>query len=282
MTFLRIAIFFLALSACSASEFGTVEVFVCPPCPGVFSGFETCAFYEVDDPWAREGMLVDKDQFTGVGTPISVAGYMHHKFCFNDSHVVFGSANPTTYGLLISDNLMVRVESQILAQNFAHEYGFLQNQSPPRYTRQFHLNNQPVEHVFCPRHNCEDMVLSYIHSAQREITFLSFSFTSRPIGEALIAAHLRGVKVQGVFDNLGAGSQYSQYHPLKQAGIPVHRVRPANGVMHHKAFVIDDTAIIGSFNPSQNANTRNAETLVALKDPLLVAAIQSEFARLSR
>lgn len=280
---MRYVLFVLfVLVSCASSEYGDIEVFVCPPCPEVFSGFERCAFYEVDTQWAREGMLVDADHYAGVGTPVRVAGYMHHKFCFNDTHVVFGSANPTVFGLLISDNLMVRIASETLAENFASEYALLKTGNQGAHTRSFTINDLPVEHVFCPRHGCEQMLLSYIHAAEREIMFLAFSFTSRPIGDALVAAHLRGVHVQGVFDAWGAGSQHSQYHVLASQNISVTRYRPAQGVMHHKAFIVDDTVIIGSFNPSANANTRNAETLVALADPDVLAAVRAEFVRIAQ
>ena len=272
----------LMLCSCTPSEYGSVDGVLCPPCPDVFSGFETCAFYEVDDVWAREGMLVDHSQYAGIGTPIRLSGLMHHKFCFNDTHVVFGSANPTVFGLLVSDNLIVKVHSPTLAQNFASEYAYLLGDDTGEHTRQFFFNDQPVEHVFCPRHGCEDMLLSYIRAAEKEIVFLTFAFTSRPVGEALIAAHQRGVRVRGVFDNLGAGSQFSQFHPLTKAGLEVYRVRPERGVMHHKVFLVDDIVIIGSFNPSQNANTRNAETLVALQDEMLASLVHSEFFRLTR
>lgn len=271
----------LVLACSPPAEYGAVTVSVCPPCPDVFSGFQTCAFYEVDSAWSREGMLVDHSQYAGVGTPIRVPGLMHHKFCFNQTHAVFGSANPTQYGLLISDNLIVTVESEILAQNFAGEYAYLLGTDGPVHTRHFLLNSRPVEHVFCPRHGCEDMLASYIHSAQEEIVFLSFAFTSQGVSEALIAAHVRGVDVQGVFEPWGARSQYGQFEPLKKAGVAVHLAPRGQGVMHHKAFVIDNTAIIGSYNPSRNANERNAETLVAFSEPAVVAAINEEFVRLT-
>jgi len=280
---LKYVLILIVLCSCQSaqSEFGAVSVLYCPSCPEAFSGFETCAFYEVDPAWAREQMIVDADHFVGVGFPVRVAGYMHHKFCFNATHASFGSANPTSAGLFVSDNFVFIVESSTLAQNFAHEYAFLLGNTSPPFTRQFMFNNAPVEHVFCPRHGCEDMLVSYIQGAEHDIVFLAFSFTSKPVGESLIAAHLRGVRVRGVFESWGAGSQYSQYAPLKDAGIEVHLApRKVGGVMHHKAFVVDNTAIVGSFNPSANANTRNAETLIALREPVIVSAIHEEFLRL--
>lgn len=282
MVWFRVLALCLLASACTPTEVGTVRAQACPPCSDAFAGFATCAFYEVDAPWAREDMLIDHSQYAGVGTPVRVSGLMHHKFCYNASHVVFGSANPTVYGLLVSDNLIVSVESAVLAKNFAGEYAYLQNNTALPHTRQFILNDRPVEHVFCPRHACEDMLLSYIYGAEKEIIFLTFAFTSRPVADALIAAHQRGVLVRGVFDALSAGSRYSQYHTLKDAGIEVFVVRPERGVMHHKAFVIDDTAVVGSYNPSENANKNNAETLIALKEPVVVGAVRDEFVRLAR
>jgi len=53
--------------------------------------------------------------------------------------------------------------------------------------------------------------------------------------------------------------------------------------MHHKVFIIDNaTVVTGSFNPSQNADTRNDENMLIIHDPSIAARFLEEFYRLWR
>ena len=51
---------------------------------------------------------------------------------------------------------------------------------------------------FSPKGGCADRVVQEIGRARREVLVLAYSFSSKPIAEALIAAHRRGVKVEVV------------------------------------------------------------------------------------
>lgn len=75
----KLIVVVLLLSACSVSEEGAVQVFRCPDCSSAYDGYTTCAFFEADSTWARPQMLVDDEQYKGVGTAIRLPGYMHHK-----------------------------------------------------------------------------------------------------------------------------------------------------------------------------------------------------------
>ena len=272
-----IVLLLFLLAACSTSEVGSVEVLTCPDCSGAYDGFSRCAFFSAKDPSAST--LVDEGNYAGQGVPIYVSGYMHHKFCFNETHAAFGSANPTSTGLSKNDNLVLRVESSILARGFAAEYDYLLGRGDGSYTREWVFNEQPVELLFCPRASCEERILEVLSSAEESVLFLSFSFTSLPIASELVQLHERGVCVAGVMERFGAGSRYSRYQPLVDAGLGV-MLADTPGLMHHKAFLVDgELSIVGSYNPSASANERNSETLVFLREPAVAQALVSEFFR---
>ena len=48
--------------------------------------------------------------------------------------------------------------------------------------------------------------------------------------------------------------------------------------MHHKLFIIDnETVILGSFNPSKTADTRNDENILIIKDREIALRYLNEF-----
>lgn len=53
---------------------------------------------------------------------------------------------------------------------------------------------------FSPRRGCEDQVINWIDRANDSIHVLIYRFTLDSIGDALIAAHNRGVDVKVVFE----------------------------------------------------------------------------------
>jgi phosphatidylserine/phosphatidylglycerophosphate/cardiolipin synthase-like enzyme len=104
------------------------------------------------------------------------------------------------------------------------------------------------------------------------------------IGEALKASQGRGVDVRVLLDKSSArvsksGSRYSAATYLTNAGIPVWvDVKPA--IAHNKVMVIDGLRVItGSFNFTASAQSRNAENLLVIEDPVLAAAYRGNWER---
>lgn len=87
---------------------------------------------------------------------------------------------------------------------------------------------------------------------------------SKPIAEALLEAHLRGVDVRVVADQKDNQRRYSAAQFLANQGVPV-RLNGHYAIHHHKFMVIDgDTLQTGSFNYSAAAATKNAENVLLL------------------
>ena len=136
-----------------------------------------------------------------------------------------------------------------------------------------------VEARFSPKGGCTDAVVREIKKARREVLVLAYSFTSRPIAEALVEAKLRGVHVDVVLDHSNEGEPYSDLHFFLEQGL-VPLIDPHHAIAHNKVMVIDGRVLItGSFNFTHHAETDNAENLLIIKGhPELVKTYRADFA----
>ena len=115
------------------------------------------------------------------------------------------------------------------------------------------------EVAFSPNAGATDLVVKVIDAARQSIRLAAYSFTSKPIAEALVAAHKRGVDVQVVVDKSQRTERYTSATFLANMGVPV-RVDAMHAIMHNKLIVVDGQHVKnGSFNFTSAAETRNAE-----------------------
>ena len=120
------------------------------------------------------------------------------------------------------------------------------------------IMDEPCRVFFSPRGQTTDAIVTMIHNAKSSLRVQSYSFTSRPIAEALIAAHRRGVDVQVVADKVATGKS-GVAAKLRSAGIPVFIDR-AHAIQHNKVLIADGAVVeLGSFNYSNAAEYSNAE-----------------------
>jgi phosphatidylserine/phosphatidylglycerophosphate/cardiolipin synthase-like enzyme len=131
---------------------------------------------------------------------------------------------------------------------------------------------------FSPNGGCTDAILQQINLAKTEILIQAYSFTSKPIARALIAAQKRGVRITAVLDKSNWTQKYSAATFLKNVGIPVY-IDDKHAIAHNKIMIIDNRVIItGSFNFTMAAETKNAENLVIMEDlPNLTRAYRDNF-----
>jgi phosphatidylserine/phosphatidylglycerophosphate/cardiolipin synthase-like enzyme len=143
-----------------------------------------------------------------------------------------------------------------------------------------HLHALPsVTAHFSPRGGCTDVIVREVQRARHEVLVLAYSFTSRPIAQALIDAKLRGVQVDIVLDPSNERDAYSDLHFFLEQGLPP-LIDPHHAIAHNKVMVIDGrTVLTGSFNFTHHAETENAENLLVLRGhPDLVRAYRQDFA----
>lgn len=128
------------------------------------------------------------------------------------------------------------------------------------------LADPSVEVAFSPRGGATDTIVRLIDDAERSILVAAYSFTSRDIARALVAAHGRGVDVRAVLDKSNATDRYTSATFLANAGIPT-RINDRYAIMHNKFMVMDGTTVqTGSFNYTKAAEQENAENIVILRD----------------
>jgi phosphatidylserine/phosphatidylglycerophosphate/cardiolipin synthase-like enzyme len=135
-----------------------------------------------------------------------------------------------------------------------------------------------VEAFFSPKGSCTDAVVREIKAARREILVLAYSFTSRPIAEALVDAKLRGVHVEIVLDHSNETETHTEMPFLVEQGLaPV--IDDHHAIAHNKVMVLDArTLITGSFNFTHQAENENAENLLIIKGhPELVSVYHQNF-----
>jgi phosphatidylserine/phosphatidylglycerophosphate/cardiolipin synthase-like enzyme len=124
--------------------------------------------------------------------------------------------------------------------------------------------------AFTPWEDAEGLVVTVISEAQRQILVQAFSFTSKRIAGALIAAKRRGVEVLVMADHEQARLvEGSRIRDLAGAGIPVW-LETRYAAAHSKVMIIDastrDAIIVtGSFNWTVAAQRKNAENLLVLR-----------------
>ncbi|BCG07156.1 phospholipase D family nuclease [Serratia marcescens] len=125
-----------------------------------------------------------------------------------------------------------------------------------------------VQVGFSPEGSAQQLVLSVIGEAQRDIRLMGYAFTSPEVARALIAAHRRGVGIWVVVDakanQNGAGR--AALNLLANAGVNVRTVNSYK-ILHDKVIVVDGVTIeTGSFNFSRAAHRANSENVVVLRD----------------
>ncbi len=167
------------------------------------------------------------------------------------------------------------------AQDFPRDrQSAVSRQAPPPFAAQ-----GTVQLAFTPWDNAEAMIAAAIREARQQILVQAFSFTSRVLARALIAAKRRGVEVQVMADREQIFSgEASRIPDLIRAGIPVTlEVRYQSA--HNKVMVMDagtaDAAVItGSYNWTYAAQNKNAENVLILRhNPDVASAYAANWRR---
>jgi phosphatidylserine/phosphatidylglycerophosphate/cardiolipin synthase-like enzyme len=212
--------------------------------------------------------------------------FMHDKFIVVDGVVAWmGSWNMTDNDTWRNNNQMLRFASRQIAadytrefeQMFAGRFGTGKTSDTPY--PQVQLGSARVEVYFSPEDGVAKHVLQRLNAAKRSIHFMTFSYTSSAIADAMVAQAKTGLQVRGVFERQNAGGTGSAFNRLRQGGVDV--LEDGNCyILHHKVIVIDArTVITGSYNFTNSAEKDNDENLVIVDDPALARMYLQEFQR---
>ncbi|MDP3372445.1 MAG: phospholipase D family protein [Candidatus Paracaedibacteraceae bacterium] len=130
---------------------------------------------------------------------------------------------------------------------------------------------------FTPGQACLPLIIQALDHAQKSIHMQAYSLTSKPIANALLRAHQRGVSVTIIADKSQQRERHTQIKFLNNAGISVY-IDHKPAIAHNKVILIDsETVISGSYNFSNAAENRNAENVLIIKSKEIVALYQRNF-----
>jgi phosphatidylserine/phosphatidylglycerophosphate/cardiolipin synthase-like enzyme len=130
-----------------------------------------------------------------------------------------------------------------------------------------------------------EKLIGLINDAERTIHIAAFEFDLRPVADALIAAHARGVEVQWVTDDeFGIEADTDEgndlFPLLKKAGIKV-KDDGRTALMHNKFWIFDGRTVwTGSTNVTVNGSFRNNNNVLVIDSPLVAEIFEREFVEL--
>ena len=245
-----------------------------------------CAFYDITSQKLIEHLKKENAEIITHNQEefyqITTRGLMHHKFCvINGTHISTGSYNPTQINNH-HENLLI-IESKTLAKNYEEEFEQLKKQrqgttKEKTQTTKILFNNYELENYFCPQDNCQEQIINKIRNANQTIKFMLFTFTDQDIAEELVKKKEQGLKVKGIIENF-QNKQYWQTPLLQENNVTI-KIHSSNIFQHNKVFIIDQTLITGSYNPTRAANTINDENILIIKQPEIVEAYKIYFKEL--
>jgi cardiolipin synthase len=129
-----------------------------------------------------------------------------------------------------------------------------------------------------PTQNNQRLIVALVHGARKQVVLTTpYFIPDEPLLQAMQTAALRGVSVHLVVSETShqlvvLRAQESYYDQLLEAGVRIHLYR--KNFLHAKHLSIDDSvAVIGSSNLDIRSFVLNAEVLLLIYDPGVVARL---------
>lgn len=143
-------------------------------------------------------------------------------------------------------------------------------------------NSMPVSKVlFSPKGGISKELVRLTQAAAQEISVAAYAFSSKYLGNALVKAMKRGVKVRLILDMDNAKKSYSIDEWLIENGMDVRFIKLKRGSMHHKILIVDGVHLMtGSYNFTNDSEFRNHEAAIFTDYGNLIASFIAEFERL--
>jgi phosphatidylserine/phosphatidylglycerophosphate/cardiolipin synthase-like enzyme len=235
------------------------------------------------DQLVAAGIPVIRDTDGGTGSAL-----MHDKYIVRDGTAVLtGSYNWTATQTTADKNTVIIVTNaaelaglyqQDFTQMFVYKRFGNQKQAVSSTTCQ--VDGYSVEVYFSPKTRPEPALVSAIGTANSNLYFSVFTFTSTPVADAIAARDSAGVSCRGVFDNWQASGAYSRDEALRAAGVEV-RADTWSGFLHDKIMAIDGATtsdpigVVGSYNWTASANSSNDENVLIMHYPAVANSIRA-------
>jgi phosphatidylserine/phosphatidylglycerophosphate/cardiolipin synthase-like enzyme len=248
------------------------------------------------DPASGSAPFYAAIQATGIPVVLdtSTSSLMHNKFAVFDQHVLWtGSANFSDTGFTQHAEQVITIRDPGVAASYTTEFeemftgGRFSTRKSDNTAHDFVVDGSWLSVAFTPTDSVEQRILAAIASADVSVDVAMFTFTNDAIGQALVAAHQRGVRVAVLLDDTADGSIYSERDPLCAAGITV-RVEAWPAKLHDKYAIVDagtvsdPQVVTGSVNWTAAGVATNDENLLILRHAEIVSAYAADFNRLQQ
>lgn len=239
-----------------------------------------------DNEYSDPDPQIGEVKAAGIPTvPDNRKAYMHNKFFVFDGACVWtGSFNISVNAANKNNENALYFCSPEAAQNYDTEFNemFINKEFGPSSPSDtpypvFTVDGVTIENYFASEDHVMDKVVAAVSKAQTSIHFMVYSFTDDALGQEMLSKAANGVQVEGIFETVGANTQYSECNPLLQDGLDI-RLDGNPATFHHKVIIIDgNTVILGSFNFSSSADTQNDENLLIVHDSSLAQAYEEQY-----
>ena len=125
--------------------------------------------------------------------------------------------------------------------------------------------------------NTDDMLVQTIDRARISVDMAVYGFSRRPVIEAAIRAHNRGVRVRMVGDAKSNTGYTGGYLDMDRLNIPM-QAGNQNHIMHNKFFIIDEHRVfVGTGNITSNSFDRDNNAWVIIDSPAVARDFTAEF-----
>jgi len=135
--------------------------------------------------------------------------------------------------------------------------------------------------LFSPKAGISRELSRLTQAAAKEISVAAYAFSSKYLGNALVKAIKRGVKIRLILDMENARKSYSIDEWLIENGVDVRFIKLKRGCMHHKILIVDGVHLMtGSYNFTNDSEFSNHEAAIFTDDGNFIASFIAEFERL--
>lgn len=142
------------------------------------------------------------------------------------------------------------------------------------------LNGEPVPaYLFSPGSNTETRLARIIAAAKNTLDVVTFTFSSKPLADAVVAAKNRGVKVRMLMDQtMAKDSAMAKYVFSSGVDFRVRGGRVDKGALHNKFAILDGGLLeTGSFNWTTNASLHSFENVIFTDEAVAIKDYQAEY-----
>ncbi len=133
---------------------------------------------------------------------------------------------------------------------------------------------------FSPGEDCLRKIRELCRQARESVDICVYTISDDRLSEEILACHRRGLAVRVISDNDKRFDEGSDIEHLLAQGVPL-RIDEGPSHMHHKFALFDRRLLLnGSFNWTRSASNGNAENLLVIDHPQLLAAYARQFEEL--